>query len=134
MPQMANIVLNDATSPTPVAHTFKPLSLVNNQGKYAETTGALKGWNRIQCDIRPAAANNGGHRVTWKITQPILIDPDDGECCVPHGAPVPANLVTVEFLRSNESDDQAVADLLAFLGDLITNSQFVATTQGESLR
>jgi len=134
MPSMANIVLNDATSPTPVAHTFKPMSLVNNQGQYAETTGALKTWNRIQCDIRPAAANNGGHRVTWKITQPIIVDPDAGECCTPKGTAVPANLVTVEFLRSSSSDDNAVADLLAFLKELVTNSQFVATSKGESLR
>lgn len=133
MPVMANIVLHDAAG-TPVAHTFKPMSLVNNAGQYAENVGPLKGWNRINVDIRPAAATNGGHRVTWKITQPIIVEPETGECCTPQGATPPANLVTVEFLRSSSSDDTHVNDLLAFLEELVTNSQFVATASGESLR
>jgi hypothetical protein len=135
MPTMANIVLNDATSPSPVAHTFKPISNVNNVGNYADNaTGVLSVWQRLLATIRPAAPNNGGHRVTWKLSQPLVSDPVDGECCTPKGTVPPENFVTIEVFRSKSSTNQQINDLLAELKDLVANSQFVATSQGEGLR
>jgi len=132
---MSNIVLNDATSPTPVARTFYPISLVNNLGKWNNNaSGTLATWPAITSSIRPAAASNGGHKTIWKIELPVQVTPDDGECCTPKGTPLPRNMVTIETLRANESSAQEISDLIAFLQGLVSNSQFVATVKGESLR
>lgn len=135
MPVMSNIVLDDATSPTPVAHTFKPISLVDNLGRWNDnSTGTLATWPVITCSVRPAQANNGGHKSIWKIELPLVVTPEDGTCCVPKGTPLPRNMVTIETLRSVDSDEASISNLLAFLADLATDTQFVAVAKGESLR
>lgn len=134
MPVMSNIVLDDAASP-PVSHTFKPISLVNNLGKYSDNAaGTLAIWPRISCSVRPAANGNNGHKTIWKIELPFKTEQDDGQCCVPIGTTPPQNMVTIETLMSSASPLSEMDDIIAFLQGLVSNAQFLATASGESLR
>lgn len=134
MPIMQAIVLDDAQS-TPVSHTFKPMSLRNDIGSYADdSTGAVKTWPSITISVRPASQQNQGHKVILKITQPLNVEPEDGACCVPSGTPVPSNLVTVEFMRNSQSSALDAETLLEFLQQVVLDDQFTLTALGESLR
>lgn len=135
MPSMANIVLNDSTTPTPVAHTFKPMSLRNDIGSYMDSAGgSIKTRDVITIGVRPASSSNQGHKVTARLTLPHVITPGEGECCIPADAVIPFSYVNIEFLRHNVASDKDVADLLQFLADFVKNSQFVDSAKGESLR
>lgn len=135
MAQMANIVLDDATSPTPVSHTYKPNSLVNNYGVYIDDSPAtLAEWGRLTASIRPADRMNTGHKVTWTLSIPLPRQSESGECCVPHGTPLPEIRIKVEVLREKTATNQQINDALAQLADLVVNSQFLASARGENLR
>lgn len=135
MPSMANIVLNDSTSPTPVAHTFNPMSLRNDVGSYMDKSGgSIKTRANITIGVRPASSSNQGHKVTARLTLPHVITPAEGECCVLVDAVVPFSYVNIEFLHHNVASDKDISDLLAYLGQFVQDAQFVDTVKGESLR
>lgn len=134
MPVMANIVLDDAKEP-PVSHTFKPMSLRNDIGSYADNAdGPVKTWPTLTISTRPASANNGGHKTVLKIVLPLVVDDDPSACCVPAGTPQPTSLVTVEFLRNSMSSNLDAETLLEFLQQAVLDSQFTSCALGESLR
>lgn len=131
---MQAIVLDDAQE-TPVSHTFKPMSLRNDIGTYADSAeGAVKSWPTITISVRPSSTSNQGHKVILKITQPLTVDQENGACCVPAGTPVPSNLVTVEFMRNSQSSSLDAETLLEFLQQVVLDDQFTLTALGESLR
>lgn len=133
MALMDNIVLDDATTPTPVSHTFKPMSNASNLSVWQDPAQtALIDRATISASVRPAAKDNGGHKVIWKITLPHPVT-DDG-CCIPPGTQPPQSIATIEILHSKDATDAQFADLLAYLQGLVVDSQFVATANGESVR
>lgn len=134
MPIMANIVLDDAQDPA-VTHTFKPMSLRNDLGSYADSAvGAVKTWPTITISTRPASTANQGHKTIAKIVLPLAQEDDPSACCVPVGTPQPASIVSVEFLRHSTSSTIDAETLLAFLQQLVEDTQFTACALGESLR
>lgn len=135
MPVMQPIVLKDAQTPTPVSHSYDPMSLRNDLGTYVDKTGTnIRLRNTLTMSVRPATTSNQGHKVTVRLQQPLVTSPVDGECCTPQGAPIPHNQVVIEFLRNNTASDAQTNDLLAYLQDLVKDPQFVAVARGESLR
>lgn len=134
MPQMSNIVMNDAAAPA-VSHTFKPMSLRNDLGTYQDSaSGAVQTWPTITISVRPATSANSGHKTTLRVVTPHAVTDESGTCCVPRGTPLPFSQVTVEFIRSNQADAADVNDLLKYLQQIVLDNQFVLTAKGESLR
>jgi len=132
MPTMANIVLE---YPPETDNTFKPMSLVDNMGTYSNVIdGTVQSWPKITISVRPAQVSNNGHKVTLRVTLPLARMEDEGTCCVPRGTPLPANVVTIEFLRHNQSSQAAAEEILAYLQQVVNDTQFTACALGESLR
>jgi len=135
MPTMAPIVVEDTTTPEPIEHTFLPMSLDGNIGTYQDSaTGTVKSWPKITISVRPSTPANGGHKVILKMTLPVARVSEEGQCCVPIGTALPANLVTVEFLRSNDAQAKDAEDALAYLQQVVQDAQFTAVALGQSLR
>jgi len=132
MPQMANIVLE---YPAETDNTFLPMSLEGNLGSYSDSsTGSVRTWPKITISTRTATPQNGGHKVILRMSLPVARNVEEGQCCTPIGAALPANLVTVEFLRSNDATADDVLRALSYLQQVVADDQFVKTAKGESLR
>lgn len=78
MPSNANIVINDGAS-TPVAHTFKPLSVVANLATFREatSTGVPVGNAVLTYSVKAPTSAAGAYTVQLKLTQPKVITVTD---------------------------------------------------------
>jgi hypothetical protein len=69
MPQLANLVLTDRTTPTPVNHTFTPREISDGTGYVVESTGVPIGDNRFAVSLKQTP--NGSYKATARLTLPI---------------------------------------------------------------
>lgn len=131
MPIMSNIVLDDSAS---APQTFKPIRLVNNLATWRDTAaGALVLQPEITSDVRPASASNAGHKVTLKLVLPFTLTKGEDECCIPAGQ-TPTCQFKIETLVNGRADATTVANLVAFLQDVVQNSDYIDAVKGESWR
>lgn len=130
---MADIVLQDAATPTPANHTYKPVALTGNKGQYRElSVDKFVNQSWIDVDLTPASATSAGNRSQWKLTMPHPLSEDDGCCSV--GVATPTSWASVQIFANKLASRQQKLDLLAELADLVKDSQFIATVLGEGLR
>lgn len=136
MPQMSSITLSDTSVDPAVDHVFDPITLVNNVGEYRELSElSYLLQNNIAVTVRPPTPNNWGHRVTWKLTVPVVPKKsNEDECCVPAGAVVRTDHVTIEFFLDKTSPLATGETLVALLQALVADPQFTATALGQGLR
>lgn len=85
---IANIVVNDATTPTPVAHTFVPIQ-DGAEARYVNESGAqtLKGQETLGLDIKRANGGSGNANVArLTLWDPTEVLGTDGTHTVSHGS------------------------------------------------
>lgn len=134
MPQMQNVVLK-TDLPSLVTHTFKPMSLNNDIGSYMDDQGInLTNRQMLTISVRRSTAQNQGHKVVLKLTQPHVHQTSEGECCVPVGTIPPQSHFTVEIVRNKVASDDDIRNLIQQLQEAVADPQFTETAFGESLR
>lgn len=103
---ITNIVVNDATSPTPVAHTFVPVADGNN-AKWVNGTGAntLKGQETIGLDVKRAADARAANTARLTLWDPVEVAAVDGTYSVKYG-----NSVDLRFNFSQQATSQQRSD------------------------
>lgn len=70
MPNLANLVVNDRQTPTPVSHTFTPRDITGNVGTLFESSGVPIGNNLISLSLRKTG--NGRTKSTVKFVFPVV--------------------------------------------------------------
>lgn len=83
---ISNIVINDATSPTPVAHTFVPVANGNN-ARWVNGTGAatLKGQETLGLDVKRATDARSANTARLTMWDPVEVESANGSVIVSHG-------------------------------------------------
>lgn len=116
MPAIAPIVINDATTPTPVAHTFAPVTTNGSQSKYADRAASLPaGYLKLEHEITPPS----GARTTYQLNvgyQFPVVKPIDGVDTVVRYS---AGKLTLNFDPSSTAQerDDALTLLTGFLNN-----------------
>jgi hypothetical protein len=70
MAQLANLVLTDRTTPTPVAHTFTPRDIVGNVATLVESSGVPLGDNRVTLTMKRTPS--GRYKPSLQFTFPVI--------------------------------------------------------------
>lgn len=128
MPQVANIVINDAAA-TPVAHTFGPARQSGDLYEWHDRApGVAAGFQKISVLTRFGSSSNAGQKVTIKFTCPTLAvtAPNSGTGVQPNPVAAYTTLATVEFLLPNASSLQNRKDILAYVKNALANTQIAA--------
>lgn len=84
---IANIVVNDATTPTPVAHTFVPVQ-DGSEARYVNEAGAqtLKGQETLALDVKRNQAGGNPNTVRLSLWDPTEVAAVDGTYSVKYGS------------------------------------------------
>jgi hypothetical protein len=85
---IANIVVNDAATPTPIAHTFVPIQ-DGAEARYVNEAGAmtLKGQETLGLDIKRASSGSGNANVArLTLWDPTEVLGSDGTHTVAYGS------------------------------------------------
>jgi hypothetical protein len=119
MAQIANIIVNDGTTPTPVSRTFEPLTSQNGFTAPAEwlekSNGVMSGFRRMSLLVKPRVSN-----VKTKTTIQIVVPYQTVVNGQTVWAPSP-NRVNISFDVQDDSSDQDKLHLLAFARNLLAN-------------
>lgn len=119
MAQIANIVVNDGTTPTPVSRTFEPLTSQNGFTAPAEwlekSTGVMSGFRRMSLLVKPRVSN-----VKTKTTIQIVVPYETVVNGQTVWSPSP-NRVSISFDVQDNCSDQDKLHLLAFARNLLAN-------------
>lgn len=120
MPTIGNIVLADATSPTPVNHTFAPSSTDGARAKFANRAATTpRGFETLVIEVVPPNGSQGAHRVRASMGDPTEVT-SNGVIVVGH-----INSCEVVFNYSQSSTEQERRDLAKMLANLLLNATFV---------
>lgn len=86
---IANIVVADATTPTPVNHTFVPI-VDGNDARYTNDAGAqtLAGQESIGFSVKRAADSKSPNTVRQTMYDPVEVAGADGTYTVSHAGSV----------------------------------------------
>lgn len=131
MSAISNIVINDAQA-TPVAHTFAPARQSGDLVEWHDrSTGYVAGFKKLSMLTRFASAQNAGQRITIKVVDPTLAvtAPASGTGVQPNPVAAYTTLASVEFLLPTASSLQNRKDILAYVKNLLSNSQIVAAVE-----
>lgn len=84
---IGNIVVNDATTPTPVAHTFVPVQ-DGSEARYVNEAGAqtLKGQETLGLDIKRASSGGTANTARLTMWDPTEVAAVDGTYSVKYGS------------------------------------------------
>lgn len=84
---IANIVIADATTPTPVNHTFVPIA-DGAEARYVNEAGAntLKGQETLGLDIKRASGNGNANTARLTLWDPTEVAAGDGTYSVKYGS------------------------------------------------
>lgn len=131
MSTIANIVLKDGAS-TPAKHTFVPVGSTGNVTTYSEiAVNPYSDRPNITATIRPASASNEGHKTRWRLALPHPLS-NEGGCCVDTSNP-PVGWFTIETMVNKSLTADEINTLVAFLQNLVQETQFVETVKGQGL-
>jgi hypothetical protein len=123
MPQLGNIVINDAAA-TPVAHTFAP---VTSNGRLAElanrTATTPKGFETLRVECRKPEGQSTVYRVTAGLNDPVEAVVD-GQTVVVRNSSFEG-----KFNFSPESTAQERKDLVALVSNLFAHATFKSTCE-----
>lgn len=120
MPAIGNIVLADATSPTPVNHTFAPSSTDGARAKFANRSATTpRGFETLVIEVVPPNGSQGAHRVRASMGDPTEVT-SNGVTVVDH---INSCELTLNFSQS--STEQERKDLVKMLANLLNDSTFV---------
>lgn len=113
---ISNIVINDATTPTPVAHTFVPVQ-DGAEARYVNAAGAqtLKGQETLGLDIKRASGGTSPHVARITMWDPTEVANGDGTYRVDHGSSC-----ELRFNFAQASTLQARKDLLTMAINALT--------------
>lgn len=129
MAQIANISINDATTPTPVSHVFVPIS-----------SGLTSVWKRVGVANQPAVAmesirsvaklaegSTGVNKITVDLALPVLEQAAGGSIA---GYVAPPSLahtprVSVTFYAHQRSTVADRANLRVMLSELLKSAQII---------
>lgn len=131
MSAISNIVINDAQS-TPAAHTFSPARQSGDLVEWHDrSAGYVAGFKKLSMLTRFASAQNAGQRITIKVMDPTLAvtAPASGTGVQPNPVAAYTTLASVEFLLPTASSLQNRKDILAYVKNLLSNSQVVAAVE-----
>lgn len=131
MAAVADIVISDAQA-TPVAHTFTPARQSGDIFTWTDrVAGVVAGFRVISIGTRFATIANSGQKVTIKIVDPRLAQtsPSSGSGVQPNPVAAYSTMATIEFLLPPAADLQARKDILAYVKNLLANSQVTAMIQ-----
>lgn len=131
MAAIASISINDGQTP-PVAHAFSP---ARHSGDLVEwhdrSAGVVAGFKKISVSTRFAGKDNAGQRIRIKIQDPTLAvtAPASGTGVQPNPVAAYETLATLEFLLPTPAGVQQRKDVLAYVKNLLSNSQIVAMVE-----
>jgi len=119
MAQIANIVVNDGTTPAPVSRTFEPLTSQNGFTAPAEwlekSVGVMSGFRRMSLLVKPRVSN-----VKTKTTIQIVVPYETSVNGQNVWSPSP-NRVNISFDVQDNCTEQDKLHLLAFARNLLGN-------------
>lgn len=125
MATFANIVINDGQA-APVAHTFAVAMRRENLLEWHDrSAGTIAGFKKIS--LSTGLSSNGTYKCTIKVLDPKLAvtAPASGSGIQPNPVAAYTCLAKLEFVEPNGSDLQARKDLLAYVTNLLSNTQIV---------
>jgi len=131
MASVAPIVINDGQA-TPVAHTFSPARQSGDLYEWHDRSALVAaGFKKISVFTRFGTVSNAGQRITIKVMDPTLAvtAPSSGTGIQPNPVQAYSTLCTLDFLLPNAANQQARKDVLAYVKNLLSNSQIVAAIE-----
>lgn len=135
MAAIANVVLTDATSPTPVNRTMSPVT-IDGSGVawWANRSGGIAvGFDILSASVRsPQGTNpNRVYRVNLKLALPTLevTSPSTGTGIQPAPTKAYDNVFIGEFLLPERGTLQNRKDLLAMVKDLLSDAVVTALVE-----
>lgn len=122
MPSNANIVINDGAS-TPVAHTFKPLSVVGDIASFREVTsnGIPVGNNVLSYSVKAPTNGSLMYTIKLKLAKPkvITITDTSGKTVTTVAR---TDLVDLTVKVGSDSTAQERKDLRVLLSNAVINA------------
>lgn len=133
MPAIGNIVINDGAA-TPVAHTFAPNGIVQDQAKYADRSGGIAvGYFTIDATLRPPSnqSRERNYLATLRIKTPILevTSPSTGTGIQPAPTISYNPIAELKFWLPERSTLQNRKDLRAFVKNLMADAVVTALVE-----
>lgn len=124
MANLAPLVINDGTTPTPVAHTFSVASNSGGKSMWADRSSTtLIGNALIRHEYKSPTNPNEAHRILVSFTKPIEYI-SDGVTKVDH-----VNSFTFAVNASQAASAQERKDLYAYLKNLINDASFKSSIE-----
>jgi len=121
MPVLQNIVLTDATTPTPVNHTLTPQSNQNGTAIVAETSTTKMGELRLEITPRFNRGPNQKLLVDIRLVKPYVVTETING--VPRSKIEWTDLFTGQFSMGYESTVQSRKDLIAMVASAMASSK-----------
>lgn len=121
MPQLAPVVLNDNTTPTPVAHTFVPIDVKDGVSALSETLPV--GENTLSQSVLPYG--KGETRAKQRIRLPLVR--------TVNGVPtvVGYNFANIDYAFMPESTDVEREMLATFVKNAAARADWIASLRGK---
>lgn len=120
MPAIGNIVLADATSPTPVNHTFGPVTTDGAKAKFANRAALTpRGFETLQIEVLSPNGSQGAHRVRASMGDPTEVT-SNGVIVIDH-----INSCEHVFNFSQSSTEQERRDIVKMTANLLLSTTFV---------
>lgn len=128
MAQASNITVNDATSPTPVAHTFEPSRIESDFAQYEDrAVGVYAGYGKLTLSLkRPAPGGAQNLKLGVKIDIPVmeaLAPADTG--FTPQPTVAYRNVCEVTMTFPARSSKQQRSDIFTMLRNVLTHTPVV---------
>lgn len=113
---ISNITASDATTPTPVVHTFVPV-MDGPNAKYINDAGAftLKGQETLGFEIKRATDNRSANTARLTMWDPVEVQAVDGTYSVSHG-----NSFDLRFNYAQAATLQKRLDLVTIAINVLT--------------
>lgn len=125
MPQIANIVINDATSPTPVAHTFAPVSQGGSDCSLADRSGGISvGYPTISVSMSLPSKSSRLYKTRLKVALPVLENVTNSTVSGIAPAPTLSYTMTADmtFFMPERSTLQNRKDIIAYAKNALANA------------
>lgn len=132
MPQLANIVINDATSPTPVAHSFAPVAQGGTDCSFADRSGGISvGYPTISVSTTLPSKASRLYKSRIKVALPILENVTNSTVSGIAPAPTLSYTMTADmtFFMPERSSLQNRKDILAYAKNALANALITAVLE-----
>jgi hypothetical protein len=128
---MQDITLTKAGNPNfPIV--LKPQSYKENLGVWRTSSGDINKRMWLTATFRPGNANNGGDKVTYRLTLPVPQSVSAG-CCVDNNGQLPVSFVEFTLYRDRTTPDDLATVLVTALQELVKDATIVDALQNGAL-